>query len=153
MRLLKIFFVVLVLLILGWGGLRLMAARAQSPVPLGLPLGKLAPCPDSPNCVSSYETSPQHGIAPLDFDGEPQAALLRLDGLVAAMPGAHLEYATENYRHYTFRSKLAGFIDDVEFYFDGEVIQVRSASRSGYSDLGVNRKRVERIRQAFLELP
>lgn len=153
MRSVKIFLAILVFIIIAWGGLRLMASRARPPIPLGLHVGKLAPCPDSPNCVSSYETSPEHGIAPLDFDGDPQAALLRLDSVVSAMPGAHLERSAENYRHYTFRSKLAGYIDDVEFYFDGEVIQVRSASRSGYSDLGANRKRVERIRQAFLALP
>ncbi|GAB4533504.1 MAG: DUF1499 domain-containing protein [Anaerolineales bacterium] len=154
MKILACVILIFVLLIaLGWAGLWVMAGRAQPPVPLGLHLGKLAPCPDSPNCVSSYETSSEHGIAPLTFDGDPAAALARLDALVAAMPGAYLEHVDGNYRHYTFRTRLMGYIDDVEFYLDGDVIHVRSASRSGYSDLGLNRKRVEAIRTAFLDAP
>ncbi len=151
--LLRALLVLLVFIALGWSGLRLAAGRAQPRVPLGLHAGKLAPCPNSPNCVSSYENSPEHGIAPLTFDGSPEAALARLDTLVASMPGAHLEQIHGPYRHYTFRTRWVGYIDDVEFYLDGDAIQVRSASRSGYSDLGVNRRRVESIRTAFLATP
>ncbi|RMF48191.1 MAG: DUF1499 domain-containing protein [Anaerolineae bacterium] len=149
----RVAIVLLLLLGAGWVGLRVVAGHAQPPVPLGLHAGKLAPCPDSPNCVSSYEISPEHGIAPLTFDGDPDAALARLDALLAAMPGAHLEQANGYYRHYIFRTRFVGYIDDVEFYLDGDVIQIRSASRSGYSDLGLNRRRVEDIRAAFLSAP
>jgi uncharacterized protein (DUF1499 family) len=67
------------------------------------------------------------------------------------MRDAEVITETENYIHATFTSRIFRFVDDVEFYFmrDAPVIHVRSASRVGYSDLGVNRKRVEKIRQAF----
>ncbi len=149
----KIPVALLLLLALGWTGLRVMAARAQPPLPPGIHDGKLSPCPASPNCVSSYETSPEHRIAPLPVEGDPETALARLDAVVSAMPGAALADAEDNYRHYIFRTALVGYIDDVEFYRDGDRIHLRSASRSGYSDLGVNRKRIAQIRKAYLAAP
>jgi uncharacterized protein (DUF1499 family) len=70
------------------------------------------------------------------------------------MRGARVITETETYVHATFTSRVFRFVDDLEFYFvlDAPVIHVRSASRVGYSDLGVNRKRVEKIRKAFRSL-
>lgn len=111
----------------------------------------LAPCPDTPNCVSSVDANTDRRVAPLVFDGPPGAALERLKRVVAAMPRTRIVAEQPAYLHAEFRSRLLGFVDDVEFELDagGGVIQVRSASRTGRWDLGINRRRVEDIRERF----
>jgi uncharacterized protein (DUF1499 family) len=120
----------------------------KRPTNLGVQGGKLASCPSSPNCVSS-QASDNHTIAPLRFSGDAQAALRKLKAVVEAMPRTRIIDSKPDYLYAEFSTALMGFVDDVEFYCDGTAIQVRSASRLGYSDLGVNRKRVEAIREAF----
>jgi len=120
----------------------------KRPTNLGVQGGKLASCPSSPNCVSS-QASDNHAIAPLRFSGDAQAALRKLKTVVEAMPRTRIIDSKPDYLYAEFSTALMGFVDDVEFYCDGTAIQVRSASRLGYSDLGVNRKRVEVIREAF----
>ena len=120
----------------------------KRPMNLGVQGGKLASCPSSPNCVSS-QASDNHAIAPLRFSGDAQAALRKLKAVVEAMPRTRIIDSKPDYLYAEFSTALMGFVDDVEFYCDGTAIQVRSASRLGYSDLGVNRKRVEVIREAF----
>ena len=120
----------------------------KRPTNLGVQGGKLASCPSSPNCVSS-QASDNHAIAPLRFSGDAQAALRKLKAVVEAMPRTRIIDSKPDYLYAEFSTALMGFVDDVEFYCDGTAIQVRSASRLGYSDLGVNRKRVEAIREAF----
>ena len=119
---------------------------------LGLIDGKLNACPESPNCVSSESLDEQHQVAPLPFSGSAGEAVQRVIEVVGAMPRTQLISQKNNYLHFECRSRLFRFVDDLEFYVDPErhVIQVRSASRVGYSDLGVNRKRVERVREALL---
>ncbi len=110
---------------------------------LGVKDGKLAPCPGTPNCVSSQSEDPQFKIDPL-----PPATIADLKTIVANMERTTIIEETDNYLYAEFKSKLMGYVDDVEFYLDSDanVIQVRSASRLGKSDLGVNRKRIEEIR-------
>jgi uncharacterized protein (DUF1499 family) len=127
--------------------------RALSPRPgnLGITDGRLAPCPDSPNCVSSRADDPPHAIAPYRFTDSPAEAFERLRNVVAAQRGAKLISAGDNYLHFEFTSRLCGYLDDVEFQLDPErrEIHFRSASRLGYGDLGVNRRRMESIRRAL----
>ena len=73
----------------------------------------------------------------------------RLKAIVDAMPRTRVIDSRGDYLYAEFSTPLMGFVDDVEFYCDGKVIHVRSASRLGYSDLGVNCKRIEAIREAF----
>ena len=121
----------------------------KRPTNLGVRDGQLVACPSSPNCVSSQATDPKHAIAPLTISGEPGVAMRRLKAVVEAMPRTQVIESRDDYLYVEFSTPLMGFVDDVELYCDGKVIHVRSASRLGYSDLGVNRKRVEAIRQAF----
>ena len=116
---------------------------------LGVKDLKLTPCPSSPNCVCTTNTDAEHGIAPLAFSGSQPAAMAALKGVIQAMERAAIVVESPDYLHVEFTSKLMGYVDDVEFYFaaNSQTIQVRSASRLGKSDLGVNRKRVEDIRQ------
>ena len=122
---------------------------------IGVKEGRLATCPQSPNCVVSQgETDAEHAIAPLTYTGDAAAAMTSLRQIVAAQPGSEIIEQTDNYLYAEFTSRLMGFIDDVEFYFDptaSGTIHVRAAARLGQSDLGVNRKRIEAIRAAFSE--
>lgn len=118
----------------------------------GLTENGLLPCPDRPNCVTSQDGDARHAVDPIAYPGDRAAAMARLRRIVADQPGATIVKATDNYLHAEFKSRIMGFVDDVEFWFpDGRhLIQVRSASRVGYSDMGVNRRRVQHLRALFL---
>lgn len=126
----------------------LLSMTSSTPTNLGLTGGKLAPCPNSPNCVSSTATDPRHAIAGFALDRAAGAAKEELRAAIAKLPRAKLISETDNYLHFEFRSFIFRFVDDVEFHLDAptKTIHVRSASRVGHSDLGVNRRRVESIR-------
>ncbi len=112
-------------------------------------------CPDSPNCVSSQSESSSHKIAPFAFTGSPEAAFAKLRKILEARPDTRIIISVPAYLKVEFRTSL-GFIDDGEFYLDAEkkVIECRSASRTGYWDMGKNRRRLEEIRnQLSQELP
>ena len=135
------------------GSALLAGCHGARPASLGARQGRLAPCPASPNCVSSLADDEMHRVAPLPFSGTAAAAIDRLAGTVRALPRASVITATETYLHAEFRSAVFRFVDDAEFYADESagVIQVRSASRVGSSDLGVNRKRIKDIRARWGE--
>lgn len=111
----------------------------------------LKPCPGSPNCVSSAAGDQKHSIAPLAYAGSREQAVARLKTALESAGTARLVAETPEYLHAEFRSRVFRFVDDVEFWFpEGEgIVHVRSASRLGYSDFGVNRKRVEALRRIF----
>jgi uncharacterized protein (DUF1499 family) len=112
--------------------------------------GRLAPCPGSPNCVSSEAAAAEQRVEPLRYDGDAAQARARLLDVLNSMERARIVQSTDDYVHVEFRSAVFGFVDDVEFYFSPSgTIQVRSASRTGYSDFGVNRERVETISARF----
>ena len=112
--------------------------------------GKLRPCPSSPNCVSSESYTPSSRVEPLTFKGPPEKAWGNLRETIREM-GGKIQEEQEGYLWATFTSKVFRFVDDVEFRMVSPegMIHVRSGSRVGYSDLGVNRKRVERLRTIF----
>ena len=109
---------------------------------------QLAPCPSSPNCVSTQTQDEQHAIAPLRYQRSKVEAKETLKTIVLSLPRTKLVEEDETYLHYEFTSLLLRFVDDVEFLFDEETktIHFRSASRIGHSDFGVNRRRMEEIR-------
>ena len=115
---------------------------------------RLAACPDTPNCVSSRAGSGKRHIDPIVYDGTLEYARLRLLEAVADFSRARLIREENAYLHVVFTSLLFRFEDDVEFEFDDDEKQIhmRSASRTGYSDFGVNRRRLESIREKFNRL-
>lgn len=129
----------------------MVGCSGTRPSTLGVKEGRLAPCPDSPNCVSSQSADAKHGIDPIAYTTSVEEARNRLEKIVRAMPRTKAVRLEEDYICLECSSRLFRFVDDVEFWFDdaSKVIHCRSASRKGYSDLGVNRKRVERIREQF----
>ena len=127
---------------------------AGVPDNLGLKNQLLYPCPGTPNCVSSQEKNSEHRIQPITFEGSLELAKERLRRVINSMRGTSILTQDVLYWHVEFTTQQLRFIDDVEFYFDGSqsLIHVRSASRQGYWDLGVNRRRVETIRSRFEKL-
>ncbi len=131
--------------------LAVLSALATKPKNLGATNGRLAPCPNSPNCVSTQHADSQHAIEAIVFDGQPEDAMRRLKAVLAAIPRMEIITETDNYLHAEATSLIFRFRDDVEFVIDEQenVIHFRSASRVGHSDLGANRVRMEEIRKAF----
>lgn len=107
---------------------------------------KLDVCSNKPNCVSSLDKRNDFNIKPL-----PQMDISALKKIVLKMPGAKLSSESDNFLHIIFTSKLFRFKDDVKFVLSGSKVDISSKSRAGHSDLGVNRKRVERIRKLIDE--
>jgi uncharacterized protein (DUF1499 family) len=114
----------------------------KRPDNLGVHDGRLAPCKRSPNCVSSQAepSDLEHYVPPI------RGSMAAARDAVRAMPRTTIVEERDNYLYAEFRTRLLGYVDDVELFFDGRVIHVRSCSRLGRRDFGVNRKRVEELR-------
>jgi len=108
----------------------------------------LAPCPASPNCVSTRAQDAGHAIAPYRYRKSRAEAKEALKDIVRSLPRTKLVEEEADYLRYEFTSLIIRFVDDVEFIFDDETktVHFRSASRTGYGDFGVNRRRMEEIR-------
>lgn len=134
-------------------GKSLFSFSGKRPATLGIKDGKLAACPGTPNCVNSQApvSDAEHTIAPLTYSSSPTEAMSKLKAVVESMERTAIVESSDNYLYAEFTTPLMGFVDDVEFYLDptDSVIHVRSASRLGQSDLGLNRKRIEDIRARF----
>src|SRR6266852_4078246 len=122
----------------------------KRPDNLGLKDGRLAPCKRTPNCVSSQAdpADREHYIAPIPFKG----SAVELRKAVESMPRSTVVREEGNYLYAEFRSRLLGYVDDVEFFYDDQagLVHVRSASRLGRRDFGVNRSRVETLRRILI---
>jgi uncharacterized protein (DUF1499 family) len=129
----------------------MLGCSACRPLNLGITDGRLSPCPDSPNCVSSQSSDKRHFIEPVRYEGTEQRAMGRLITVVQGMKRCRIITIDDHYIHAEFTSAFFRFVDDVEFYVDSEakIIHMRSASRIGYSDFGVNRQRIEKVRSLF----
>jgi uncharacterized protein (DUF1499 family) len=149
---------ILAVLVVGAGQLGFFSGRA--PEGLGVQAGRLKAPSGTPNSVSSqaglFPGHPQRSnadIAPFTYTGDGQAALRRLAGLLQSREGCRLVTQSPDYLYAQCSTRWLKFTDDLEFYLDASagVIQVRSASRIGHGDLGVNRARVEALRARFAE--
>ena len=127
---------------------------AGVPDNLGLKNQMLSQCPGTPNCVSSQEKNSKKRIQPIIIEDSIEQAKERIYKVINSMRGTRIITQDIVYWHVEFTTQLLRFIDAVEFYFDESqsLIHVRSASRQGYWDLGVNRRRMETIRSKFEKL-
>ena len=140
-----------------WIGVRLIFPDVPTffagtqPENIGVTNEKLLSRPSTPNCVSSQSEDAEHSIEPLIYQGEGEQVISALKDIINQEERTEIVSETSDYLYAQFTSQWMGFIDDVEFFVnkDKGVIDVRSASRSGESDLGVNRERIESIRQAL----
>ena len=115
-----------------------------------LTIGQFARCPEKPNCVSTKNSSIENTIKPIFYKGSHDNAKQNLLLAIKKFRSAKVKKELDQFIHVEFTSNIFRFIDDVEFYLTEKgVIHFRSASRIGYSDLGVNRRRIEIIRIAF----
>ncbi|MBE9209932.1 DUF1499 domain-containing protein [Nostoc sp. LEGE 06077] len=121
---------------------------------LGVDHGHLTSCPTSPNCVVSQDADAEHSIDAIAYHTDRDTARATLLKVLTVVPRTEVIEQTDNYIHALSQSRIFKFVDDVEFYFptDESVIHIRSASRVGQSDLGVNRRRLEQIRLALRDL-
>lgn len=135
--------------IMSIGLLGIIGCAGERPHNLGVQKNLLAACPTSPNCVSSQADDEKQRIAPLRFNGSPDAAFARLKQVLDRRSDTTIVEEKAGYLRVELRTLL--FVDDGEFLLDRitNVIQLRSASRIGYSDLGKNRSRMEEIRAQF----
>lgn len=133
--------------------LGLAGCAGSRPEGLGLTDGRLAPCPDSPNCVSSQAETGYHGMDPVPLTIPPEEAEEILVSILAEMEEMDIVYAETGYIYAEASSRRFGFVDDVEFAIDEEegLLHFRSASRLGYGDMGANRARMEKIVQRFTD--
>lgn len=122
----------------------LAACAGEPPQNIGVQNGRLTPCPESPNCVSSFASDAEHAIDPI------AASLEQIESALLQLPASNIVSASADYLYAEFTSRIMGFVDDVEFLHDraSGLTHVRSASRLGHSDLGANRERIESIREA-----
>jgi uncharacterized protein (DUF1499 family) len=118
----------------------------RRPENLGVKDGRLAPCKRTPNCVCSQaeRSDAEHYVAPIAFRGNVAA----LRAAVEAMPRSSVIRQDGNYLYAEYRTKLLRYVDDLELFYDEKagLVHVRSASRLGRRDFGVNRARVEALR-------
>ncbi len=150
--------VVLLVIVLAVAAGQLGFLQGTAPTDLGVRDGRLKPPSMTENSVSSqaalYPDHPQRkyaDIAPLPVKGEGPATIAQIKAIVEGMDGAKVIKSEPGYLYAQFTTKLMKYVDDVEFWFDpaANVIHVRSASRVGRGDLGVNRKRIEAVRAAL----
>ncbi|MGB1466524.1 MAG: DUF1499 domain-containing protein [Alcanivorax nanhaiticus] len=114
----------------------------------------LAPCPNSPNCVSSLSGSKDHWVAPLEVSDNRETSLQRVQSVLDSLPRVEYDVVGQSRIQARFKSLVLRFTDDVTFYVrENGVVEVRSASRVGYWDLGANRRRVESLREQLAETP
>jgi len=123
---------------------------------LGIVNSKFVQCPSSPNCVSTQAKDAKHFIEPIVIESATLEVKKTLQKTISAFKRSKIVEVKDDYIRAEFSSKIFGFVDDVEFYFpqtssQKTTVQIRSASRVGYSDLDVNRKRIEEIRTKINE--
>ena len=141
----KIFSILILLIMFSCSG--------KKPTNIGVKNGQLRNCPDSPNCVCS-QCNPEdklHYIKPLTYQESLETAYQKLIKTIEADKSTKIITKSFHYIYVEYTSKIFRFVDDVEFYFpkNKKIIHIRSASRLGRSDLGVNRKRIEKLRKKY----
>lgn len=112
---------------------------------LGVRNGKLAALSKKPNCVSSQALIEAKKVNPIKYSGALKDQMSKVQNVISGMAGVEIKQKSDNYMYAVFTTKIMRFKDDVEVFLDDEskLLHFRSASRVGYSDLGVNRKRYE----------
>ena len=119
--------------------------------PIGIKDGKFQPCPKSPNCVSTQSNDEKHKMEPLTYETTLEEVMVKIKDIIGTFKRTKLITEEENYIHFEFRTATFKFVDDVEFYFDDstKLIHFRSAARKGYSDMGVNKKRMKKVSNLY----
>lgn len=131
----------------------ILAKMAKQPTNLGVQNGQLTPCPGSPNCVTTQSNHPSSKMEAIAYEGTLADNMTKLKNVIEQFSKTNIISEKENYLHVTFGTPIFNYIDDVEFYFDdaNKLLHFRSASRIGYSDMGVNKKRMQKVTARFAQ--
>ncbi|MFQ5470265.1 MAG: DUF1499 domain-containing protein [Gammaproteobacteria bacterium] len=134
------------------GVLLALSFFSKSHLAPGNPSSRFRPCPDTPNCVCSLDINRDSYILPVKLDGDMKPSTVDIKRVLVKM-GGEIREEEGSYIWATFTSRVFRFVDDVEIMIDpaSKVIQVRSASRAGRSDFGVNRARMEKLRSKLFQ--
>jgi len=150
LKMIAIISITLVLLIIAT--LFVLGFMSKSDEANGLIKGRLSQCPDKPNCVcSEFKADTDHFIEPLVISSKDAADFMtRLKSVIQEMGGT-IRQEKDDYLAATFTSAIFRFVDDLEIRVDREanLVHLRSASRVGYGDRGVNRHRIEQLKRSF----
>ena len=128
-----------------------IAQQSNDIVNAGLVNEFLQACPGRPSCVSSLATSDEHSISAFIVPQGMNDPVSAMAAIIIDLPRTEILQHDANYLHASFKSAVFGFVDDLEILQDGELLQVRSVSRVGFSDMGVNRSRVNTLQQFWQE--
>ena len=131
----------------------LFSCSGTRPANLGIKDGRLSICPASPNCVSSDAADDAHAVAPFQLVVSPLDGWRAVRKIIEELPRTKIISSTDDYLYAECSSAVFGFVDDLELHLRpaDKLIAVRSASRLGHSDFGVNRKRVEQLRSLLIK--
>lgn len=140
--------ILIALLLLFFLVLTVRRMTSATPV-LGHRDGQLAPLPDSPNCVSTQTDQESKRMDPLPWAGDAERTL-RLLAEISEAAGGDVTEQSEVYLRLEFRTRIMGYVDDVEWLLDDDQVHFRSSSRVGYWDMGVNRRRMQKLSQRYL---
>ena len=129
----------------------MLVKNARTPSHLGITNGELAPVPKTPNGVSSQTNDPDKLVAPFPFKGDLDKTKALIKQALQAYGNMIIRSETDDYIHAVNTTPVLRFKDDLEFYFlnDERIVHVRSASRIGYSDLGLNKRRYTRLMEIY----
>ncbi len=151
-----IFILIGAAIVIYFGSRILIDVVSHRPKNLGVEQGQLAPCPESPNCISSQasETDSEHYMAPLELKRDVESAKKQMIEAIESMRGSKIIDDKGNYIYAEYTTPVMHFVDDVEVYIDEDenLIHFRSASRLGHSDLGENRERMEQLAKTYQAL-
>ena len=133
---------------------RLGVFSGKRPANIGVRAGKLAPCPESHNCVSTQAEDAEHAINPIAFSEPLEQVQDRMMTILNTIPRTKVIVNEPGYIYAEFKTAIMMYTDDVEFWFDEDagLIHFRSASRLGYSDMGLNKRRMESIRHQYMQV-
>jgi len=131
----------------------MFSVQAEPPKILGMVDNKFGPCPDKPNCVSTQaEKGQKQFLIPIKYSFKKDRAMQKMEEMVLKLPRMKLIKKDGDYFHFTSTSRLMGFVDDLEIYFgDPGLIHLKSSSRSGYYDFGVNKSRLTDLSFKFIQ--
>ena len=136
----------------GWIVLRkLIELASPVPIAIGVTAGQFAPCPASPNCVSTQADDAEHRLDPVPYTLSLSETRTLLLEIVGALPRTDISTITADYIHAVTKTRMMGFLDDTEIYIDdvAKLVHIRTAARLGYGDHGINRRRAEEIVTKF----
>jgi len=148
-KIMLILYIVLGLIVILAG--QMIITNMRIPKNLGVNNGMFAPMPKSPNAVSSQSDDPDYHVEPFPFKENLEHTKAVIINAIESYGNAEIITNESNYIHAIFTTSKMRFHDDVEIYFNESagIVEYRSASRVGYSDMGLNKERYNKLYEYY----